>query len=181
MKFRHGLVAMGAALLLAAPAAHAVYGPEDVSGPNVPGGFSRVVTAKTIGSHGGTLKAKVGKLTARVTLRRGALHRARQIQLVRLDLSAIRRELLKEGYRKYRIIGGIGIGASDPDGTPVSTLGGAASVSIQLSRLPRHPLVLRFDARKGRFVRVSFRRSTKSRSLTVSASTATAFVVLDRG
>lgn len=182
-KSRLGLLvgaATGAALLPVG-AASAAYGPVAPPGGVVPGGFSDVVVAKTIGADGGSLRARIPGAEVRVRIPGAALDSPLQLAVTRARTRGIRGPLRRSGFGDRSIEAAAGIVATRPSGRGSSRLPRGIKTTIDAPGVRDGDKVLRFDPVERRFRRVW--RATVHDGIVVSRSRhAGAFVVVsDRG
>jgi len=123
VKIKIAATALGAAALTltsagAAVAAPGGYGPSVPTGPsNTPGGFSTVVTTKTVGSSGGTLNAPVPGGDMQVDVPAGAFSAPVQIEITKPDLNGITStDLSSVGFAGYHSVAGFGFKVLDQSG-----------------------------------------------------------------
>ncbi len=108
-----GTVALGAG---AAAAAGSGYGPPETGPSNVPGGFSNVVTARTVTSTGGSVSAPVPGGTLEVSVPPGDFTTPVEVEITAPDLASIDHSLLSLGLSGYTAIGSTGISLLTPAG-----------------------------------------------------------------
>lgn len=121
----------------AAPAFAQGYGPSAPTGPaTAPGGYTSVVTTKTVGASGGTIDASVpssagGSMQVVIQAPPGGLPSGTELVVTSPNLSAIQPAQL--GFTGYRPVVGFGIAALLPSGHPVGTFAKPVTVSTTYS------------------------------------------------
>jgi hypothetical protein len=157
--------------------AHAVYGPESGQPTAAPGGFSEVVTSKTVGEDGATLRGSAGKAKVVVSVPAGAFDEAVQLRVVKPKMASLAKAVRKAAGKGARALAGMGLAASARTGESLAELPGKVRVSIQVRSLPRDAYVVRYDAKRRKWVKVRFTR--KSGAVQVDLTKPTALAVVD--
>ncbi|MDA8292707.1 MAG: hypothetical protein M0Z33_13690 [Actinomycetota bacterium] len=107
-----GALAAGALLVLGAGPAAASgsgYGPPQAGPVNVPGGFSNVVTAKTLTVTGGSVSAPVPGGSLQVEVPPGDFTSPVEVEITAPSLTSVERSLPTLGLSKFTAVGGMGI------------------------------------------------------------------------
>lgn len=115
-------VAAGIALVPGvAMAAGGGYGPAPTGPADSPGGYSTVLTTKTVDASGATFTAAVDGASATVKAPAGALPTGSQIEATKpSDLSGVTSGLSGAGFTGYKALAGIGVKVLDSGGAPVT-------------------------------------------------------------
>jgi hypothetical protein len=104
----------------AAMAAGGGYGPSPSTGPSgVPGGFTTVVTTKTVGPGGGSLTGLVAGAAFTIRVPAGAFGKPVEIEVTEPVLASTGAALGKLGYPGYRAVAGVGVKVLTTSGTPL--------------------------------------------------------------
>ena len=146
------LIATAAATVLATSAlAVAAYGPVAPPGPAVPGGFSIVISSRTIGPNGGTMSGKTGHTRLRLKVPAHALARRVQLTFTRPRLSGLRHAI----QRGKHLVVGFALLANKTNGAPIAGSFSRRPVSTTVANrtFTRRTQVLAWSPARRRFVR----------------------------
>ena len=116
-----GLLTAGAAAVLPSAAAFAAggYGPAAPTGPaGTPGGYSAVVTVKTVDAAGGRLAARIAGASVRVNVPADAFAAPVQVEVTKPVLGSVNHALGTVGFSGYRAVAGIGVKVLNANGKP---------------------------------------------------------------
>lgn len=160
-----------------APAAMAAYGPEALQPSEAPGGYTQVVTAKTIGDTGSTLAGSVGSAKVSVKVPAGTFPTPIQLRMLKPHLGSLRSAVKKSGFKHAKVLDGVGLAASFPSGQGVATLPKPITVTITVPNLPKGAIVLAYDAAKNKYVPIKYR--LKHGVITVTITKPVALVVVN--
>lgn len=177
--FKRSWAGAGAVIALgvAVPVARATYGPETPQPSSAPGGYSQVVTGGVFGANRGVLRGSLGPVGAGVIIPAGEFTERVQVMLVKPHLGELAFAVHHHGLRRGTVIGGIGLSVSGLDGSAVNRFREPMKVAITLGKKAARAVILRYDAARGRFVRVHFSRG-KNGTLFVATRTPGAFAVV---
>lgn len=177
VRFRSLLASAAVAFGVAAPAAHAAYGPENPQPVSAPGGYTQVVTSRVLGPSGGQITGAATGLQVTVNVTRGVLSSPLQLVVVKPRLGDLTAAIHRGGLRRDKVIAGFGLGASALNGAAVGRFGHALKLVLNVGKAAADAIVLRYDQAKHAFVRASFTRG-KGGVIVVSTMTPGAFAVV---
>lgn len=175
--FRPLLATTVLALGVAAPAAHAAYGPENPQPGGAPGGYTQVVTSRVLGYRGGSLSGAATGAKVTVSVARGEFQGGVQLVVLKPRFGQLASAVHHAGFRRDKVIAGVGLGASQLSGAQVNRFRRPVKLVISTGRRAGHAVVVRYDQRAGRFVRVRFAHANGGR-LVVFTKTPGAFAVV---
>ncbi len=168
------VAAMALAAAALAGSAHAAYGPEAGQPTSAPGGYSQVVTSRTVGEDGARLRGRSLGVRVQVRVARGSFDAPVQLRVLRPKRRALTVAVRAVG----RVLAGVGVAASRPSGRAVNRLPATIRVLLRVADLPPDALVLRYDAKRGRYVKVAF-RARRDGTIVVRSRRPVALVVVD--
>lgn len=115
---------VGVALVATSAATPAVasgpYGPVPTGPSGVPGGYTEVVKAVTVGRSGGTIHAHVAGARDAIVVRPGTFSHRVEIEITEPNLRKLNRGLKKAGLADFRAVTGLGVKALNMDGSAVA-------------------------------------------------------------
>lgn len=146
--------ALALALGMAAPALAAGpgYGGTAPSTSAPPTGFSPIVTAKTIGSKGGTVKGKTSGGTVSVTVPKGASKKSFQVAITKGSGSTVKKDL-SSALGKDTVVAQFGVELKS--GSAATTTSRQLTVTFSGKKIAKGDIVVVYDQATGKFTKVA--------------------------
>jgi len=144
--------ALALAFVPVAFAAGSGYGGTTPSPSAPPTGFSSIVTAKTLGVHGGSVKGKVARGHVTVTVPKGAFRTSLQVAITGGSSSTVKKNL-PSALAKDRVVAQFGVELES--GTSPATTTKDVTVTFSSKNIAKGDIVVVYDQATGKFVKAN--------------------------
>jgi hypothetical protein len=142
------------ALGMAAPALSAGpgYGGTEPAPSGPPTGFSSIVTAKTVGSKGGTVKGKTSGGTVKITVPKGASKKSFQVAITKGSSSTVKKDL-PSALGKDTVVAEFGVELKS--GSSATTTSKHLTVTFSDKSIAKGDIVVVYNQATGKFTKVA--------------------------
>jgi len=142
------------ALGMAAPALSAGpgYGGTEPPSSAPPTGFSSIVTAKAVGSNGGTVKGNTSGGTVSITVPKGASKRSFQVAITKGSKSTVKKHL-SAALAKDKIVAEFGVELRN--GSSAATTAKQLTVTFSDQKIAKGDIVVVYNQATGQFTEVA--------------------------
>ena len=142
------------ALGMAAPALSAGpgYGGTEPASSTPPTGFSSIVTAKAVGSNGGTVKGKTSGGTVSITVPKGASKGSFQVAITKGSRSTVKKHL-SAALAKDKIVAEFGVELRS--GSSAATASKQLTVTFSDQKIAKGDIVVVYNQATGKFTEVA--------------------------